>query len=135
MGYRYTGIPVTVYRYTGTNTARTGISQAKSTTSAPAIGSFLVFDQRPDLEALAVPTLAVFAERDLQVPPAQSAGAVRDALAASRAPSHAVLTFADLNHLFQPTQTGAIAEYAQIETTVSEEVLEAVTRWIAAQTD
>ncbi|HIG74447.1 MAG TPA: alpha/beta fold hydrolase [Bacteroidetes bacterium] len=103
--------------------------------ATPAIGSFLVFDPRPDLEALAVPTLAVFAERDLQVPPAQSAGAVRDALAASRAPSHAVLTFANLNHLFQPTQTGAIAEYAQIETTVNEEVLEAVTRWIAAQTD
>ena len=32
MGYRCTGIPVKVYRYTGTSTARTGISQAKAAT-------------------------------------------------------------------------------------------------------
>lgn len=35
-----------------------------------------------------------------------------------------------LNHLFQHCETGAVAEYAQIEETISPEVLEIITAWI-----
>jgi hypothetical protein len=36
----------------------------------------------------------------------------------------------NLNHLFQPCETGAISEYGQIEETISPEVLEIMTEWI-----
>ena len=98
--------------------------------STPGIGSFLAFDPQAEVEALAVPALAVYGERDLQVPPAQSAPAMEAALAASSSPEHAVVVFDGLNHLFQPTQSGRVEEYGEIETTVSEEVLSFVTRWI-----
>lgn len=100
--------------------------------STPGIGSFLAFDPREDLEALSIPALAIFGGLDLQVPPAQSARPLAEALAESDSPSYAVVTFDGLNHLFQPTETGRIEEYGRIETTVSEEVLSLVTRWVVA---
>ncbi|MEL6616884.1 MAG: hypothetical protein AAFQ43_14160, partial [Bacteroidota bacterium] len=100
--------------------------------STPGINSFLSFDPREDLEALTIPALAVFGGLDLQVPPEQSVGPLAAALSTSESPTYTIVTFDRLNHLFQPTQTGRIEEYGRIETTVSEEVLSLVTRWIAS---
>ncbi len=36
----------------------------------------------------------------------------------------------NLNHLFQQCETGAVAEYAQIEETISPDVLEIISKWI-----
>ena len=103
--------------------------------STPGVGSFIGWDPRQDLEDLSIPALAVFTEYDLQVPPAQSEPAMTRALAASGSPAHAVVTFEGLNHLFQPTTTGRPEEYGEIETTVSEEVLDFVADWIAGVTN
>lgn len=35
-----------------------------------------------------------------------------------------------LNHLFQHCETGAVAEYTQIEETISPEVLEIILTWL-----
>ncbi|OZC02691.1 alpha/beta hydrolase family protein [Rubricoccus marinus] len=99
--------------------------------STPGIGSFLAFDPAEDLRALRVPALAVFGGKDMQVPPSQSAGPMEQALAASQSPTHAVVTFAGVNHLFQPSETGRVEEYGRIETTIDDEVLGFVTRWIS----
>jgi len=92
------------------------------------LSTFLLFDPAPALRDLRVPVLAFFGEKDLQVPPAQSEGPMRELLAAD--PDATVQTFPGLNHLMQPTATGAITEYGTIETTIAPEVLDAVTAWL-----
>ncbi len=92
------------------------------------VESFLLYDPAPALRALRVPVLAFFGERDLQVPPAQSEGPMRELLAGN--PDATVRTFPGLNHLMQPSTTGAPGEYAAIETTIDPAVLDAVTTWL-----
>lgn len=93
------------------------------------LAPFLLHDPAPALRALDVPVFAFFGEKDLQVPPPQSEGPMRDLLAGG--PDATVRTFPGLNHLMQPTATGAIGEYGTIETTIAPEVLDAVTAWLS----
>jgi dienelactone hydrolase len=98
----------------------------------PALVPFLTYDPRPALAALRVPVFAFFGSKDLQVPPAQNEGPMRDALAGS--PDATVRTFDGLNHLMQPAGTGAPTEYATLETTIDPAVLGAVTAWVTRVT-
>jgi fermentation-respiration switch protein FrsA (DUF1100 family) len=75
-----------------------------------------------------VPVLAFFGDKDLQVPADQSAPVLTELLAGD--PDATVRTLPGLNHLMQPSTTGAPAEYATIETTVAPEVLDLVTGWL-----
>jgi hypothetical protein len=72
--------------------------------------------------------LAFFGGRDLQVPPEQSEPALRRLLSAN--PDVTIRTFPELNHLMQPARTGALDEYATIETTIDPEVLDLVRGWL-----
>lgn len=92
---------------------------------------FLAYDPVPALQALQVPVYAFFGSKDLQVPPSQSEGPMRAALAGN--PDATVQVFDGLNHLMQPAQTGSPAEYATIETTIDPVVLTAVTDWLKAR--
>lgn len=91
---------------------------------------FLVHDPRPVLRQVEVPVLALFGELDLQVPPEANLPAVEEALAGSGSSDVTVRELEGLNHLFQGAETGAVSEYAEIEETVSPEVLEIVAGWI-----
>jgi fermentation-respiration switch protein FrsA (DUF1100 family) len=91
---------------------------------------FLSYDPRPALEAVTVPVLAVFGEKDLQVPPAQSAPEIEAAFERAGHADATVLVLPGLNHLFQEAETGSPTEYQQIEQTMSPAVLEAVSSWI-----
>ena len=93
--------------------------------------SFLVsFDPRPYLEKVKCPVLALNGEKDLQVPPKLNLPAIEAALSKGGNKNHKTIELEDLNHLFQKCETGAPAEYGQIEETISPEVLEIMKNWI-----
>ncbi len=102
----------------------------KEAVTSPVFRSFLAFDPQPYLRRLTVPTLAFFGSLDLQVPPEQSEGPMREALDAAGNPDATVITFEGLNHLMQPAVTGGVDEYGAIETTVDPAVLETIARWL-----
>ena len=81
-------------------------------------------------EATSVPVLALFGEKDLQVPPDQSAEEVRAALTRGGNPDATIHIMPGLNHLFQEAATGSPAEYQSIEETFNEGALSAVSEWI-----
>lgn len=93
--------------------------------------TFLALDPAPALAALKIPVLALLGDRDTQVVAAENAPALRAALAGN--PAATVTVFPGLNHLFQPATTGAVSEYAAIETTIDPAVLTAITGWITTQ--
>lgn len=90
----------------------------------------LAYDPLPALRALEMPVLAVFGERDLQVPPLQNKAPLEAALRAANHPASQVVELPGLNHLFQAAPTGSPAEYAGIEETMNAAALELVGRWI-----
>ena len=101
--------------------------------TSPGLRSFLAYDPQADLEQIDIPVLALFGGKDLQVPAAQNVQAMRRALAGNEQAT--VRTFPDVNHLFQPAESGMPSEYGQIETTIAPKVLEVVGSWIREHTD
>lgn len=95
---------------------------------------FARYDPRPRLEQIDVPTLALFGAKDLGVPPAQNAQAMRSALAASPSDDAAIQVLDGLNHWLQPAESGLPNEIAQIETTIAPALLSEVTDWIRGHT-
>jgi uncharacterized protein len=88
----------------------------------------LTFDPVPYLRQLRIPTLAIFGEKDLQVPPSQSEPVMRRVLRENRQAS--IRVFPGLNHLFQHAGTGSMAEYGQISETFAEEALKAIAEFV-----
>jgi uncharacterized protein len=102
-------------------------AQVEATVS-PSFASFLAFDPRPHLEALTVPTLALFGGVDAQVLPEQNEAPMRAALAGH--PDATVLLLAGLNHLMQPSVDGDPGAYGSIPVTFDPAALDAITRWL-----
>lgn len=89
---------------------------------------FLNHDPLPHLQTVEQPVLAVVGSMDIQIPAASNLAGLREGLAGNR--DATILELEGLNHMFQPAQTGTIAEYAQIETTFDPETLDLISDWI-----
>ena len=89
--------------------------------------SYAKYDASAELRSLSNPVLALFGETDLQVSAKEEAPVMRAAL---RHPRSDVQVVAGLNHLFQPSETGLPSEYGEIDTTMSVDVMNRVSKWI-----
>jgi uncharacterized protein len=98
--------------------------------NTPWMRYFLKYDPGPTLSQVTCPVLAVNGGNDLQVDPDQNLPAISAALTAGGLEDFTVQELPGLNHLFQPSETGALAEYALIEETLSPMFLEIVTIWL-----
>jgi pimeloyl-ACP methyl ester carboxylesterase len=96
---------------------------------SPWMRGFIALDPRPYLGRVKVPVLALNGELDRQVLPGQNLPEMKKAL--RRDTDVTVREMPGLNHLFQTAKTGAAAEYAQIDETMSPAVLRLVSDWIA----
>lgn len=91
---------------------------------------FARYDPRPALRKVDVPILVVFGDRDLMVPPQQNAAPMRAALESSPSDHVSVRVLEGLNHLMQPAKADQAGNAAEIDTTLSPEILEQLTGWI-----
>ena len=96
----------------------------------PWFRDWVAYDARPTLQAVKCPVLALNGEKDLQVAARENLTAIREALAAGGNQKVKTVTLPGLNHLFQLCQTGAIAEYGQIEQTFKPAAMKLVPDWI-----
>jgi pimeloyl-ACP methyl ester carboxylesterase len=92
--------------------------------------TFIRHDPGPILEKVKCPVLALFGDKDLQVPPEPNAEAITQALARGGNTQNTVKVLPGLNHLFQEAHTGSPAEYSAIEQTFSPTALGVVSSWI-----
>ncbi len=88
-------------------------------------------DLTAPLAAFGGPVLALFGSKDLQVPPHQNAEPMRALIDQGGDPTSRVVVLDGLNHLMQPADTGAVAEYGQIETTFDPAALDAIAAFVA----
>jgi fermentation-respiration switch protein FrsA (DUF1100 family) len=78
--------------------------------------------------------LALNGEKDLQVPPKENLGAIKNALSKGGNKQATIIELPNLNHLFQECKTGSPTEYANIEQTISPTALVEIVNWLRAQT-
>ena len=97
---------------------------------APWYRYFLMLDPADYLEKTQVPVLVLNGTKDTQVTSTLNVPAIEAALQRGGNTQSTTIVYEGLNHLFQPAQTGAIAEYASIETTIDPKVLIDIATWI-----
>lgn len=108
-------------------------SQVKMVLS-PWFREILAYDPRPILEKVKCPVLAINGEKDLQVAAKPNLEAIRAAISEGGNLDVETVEFPDLNHLFQKCDTGAIAEYGQIEETINPVALKTISDWLREKT-
>ena len=91
---------------------------------------FIAYDPTEFLERLTVPTLALAGTNDRQVPALENLNALSAAAAVSGNPDVTVRPLIGLNHLFQPSETGAPTEYGTTDVTFDPAALEAIGAWL-----
>ena len=101
---------------------------------SPWMRYFVTYDPQPALEKVKCPVLAINGEKDLQVPPGQNLPAIEKALRAGGNKDFKTIELPGLNHLFQTCKTGSIAEYSQIDETISPVALDLISSWIQDHT-
>ena len=107
------------------------VAQAQmDSTMTPWMRYFLTYDPKTALEKVKCPVLAINGEKDLQVAPGQNLPEIEKALKAGENKDFKTIELSGLNHLFQKCKTGSVAEYGQIEETISPTVLELISSWI-----
>ncbi len=89
---------------------------------------FVTCDPAEAVRRVGCPILALNGDSDTQVRAADHLGRLEELLANN--PRLTIKRYPNLNHLFQHCKTGAVSEYAQIEETISEEVLTDIAAWI-----
>ncbi|MTB49639.1 S9 family peptidase [Lewinella sp. W8] len=97
---------------------------------SPWMRYFLAFDPTEYLEQLTVPVLAMNGLKDTQVPGLENLNGISAALARAGNEDLTVAPFLNLNHLFQPADTGSPTEYGTIEVTFAEEALQTMADWL-----
>lgn len=97
---------------------------------SPIFRSLLTFDPAAALGKVKCPVLALFGERDSQVPPSLNLPPMAAALESSGNREYSLVKLPSLNHLFQTSKTGLVTEYASIEETIAPAVLTLISAWI-----
>lgn len=97
--------------------------------------SFLGYDPADDWARVQLPVQAVFAEKDAQVLAEQNATGLQAALEAAGNEDFEITTIADANHLFQRAETGAFAEYGQLEPEFIDGFLETIVEWVTVHAE
>jgi hypothetical protein len=94
----------------------------------------LKLDPGAYLAKVQCPVLTLFADKDCQVPSGPNLKAAQDAFAASGNKDATAVELHGLNHCFMRCRTGAPSEYAEIEETLSPDVLKLVGDWVETRT-
>lgn len=114
-------------------TAEANVNTQVAQLSSPWFRYFLTTDPQASLRKVKVPVLALNGTLDTQVLVDKNLPQVEKALREGGNADVTAKALPGLNHLFQHAKTGLLAEYGQIDETMSPEVLELVPDWINAR--
>ena len=102
--------------------------QQQAVQTVPWIKWFIDYDPSDDIRQTRCPVFALNGEHDCQVISSLNLTAIQKLL--PKLKQNLVKKYPGLNHLFQHSTMGLVAEYGQIEETVSPEVLSDIAQWI-----
>jgi len=112
---------------------RTFNAQYVAPLSNPWMRRFIAFEPKDFLQNLTIPVLAINGLKDTQVDGLTNLNAIAEIMATNGNEDVTITPLLDLNHLFQPADTGAPTEYGNIDITFDPAALEAIGSWLAAR--
>ena len=115
----------------GTN-LKTDIRQVRQAIKAqgnPWLDFFIDYDPSVDIAEADCPTLVLNGAKDMQVYAEFNIAAIRRNM--PKDTPYTIKVYPGLNHLMQHCTTGLPAEYADIEETIAEKVLDDISEWLA----
>jgi dipeptidyl aminopeptidase/acylaminoacyl peptidase len=92
------------------------------------------YDPQNDLRKVKCPVLAVWGDKDLQVPPSEHGPALEAIFKESKNADYTLKVFPGVNHAMQHCKTGSPAEFVGLPETVAPEVLDLIRDWIDKHT-
>lgn len=95
---------------------------------APAYRYFLRIEPEKYIPKINIPVFAAFGSLDVQVPADSNMKLLFDLLPKNK--KNVLKEYDGLNHLFQKATSGRVEEYAQLEETISTQVLQDIAIWI-----
>ncbi len=101
--------------------------------TSPWMINMIRLDPAVYLEKVSCPMLAMYGNKDLQVPSKENSEIIENISRKSENSRIEVKVIENLNHLFQECETGAVSEYAAIEQTISPIALDEMLYWILKQ--
>ncbi len=93
--------------------------------------SFIEFEPSEAVAELTIPMLAVFGEKDMQVPASTNRDAAEQ-LRDNAGLNLQIVTIPQANHLFQKANTGLPGEYGMLEREFADGFVEAILEWLSA---
>jgi pimeloyl-ACP methyl ester carboxylesterase len=106
------------------------LSQEFEVLFQPWIRRFLAYDPAPTMLQVRCPVLGLWGSKDVQVLAEENVAALNEVLARRSQHDCRFVILPGLNHLFQPASVGSVEEYAEIETTISPNVLDLILEFI-----
>jgi pimeloyl-ACP methyl ester carboxylesterase len=91
---------------------------------------FISYDPSEHFCFVRCPVLAIYGEKDLQVPPKENSFALKEALRKAENTDVTIMEIPGLNHMFQKARIGIPSEYAEISETINSDVLDIISEWI-----
>lgn len=96
---------------------------------SPQMRSLLFHDPTENLSELSMPVLALFGEKDTQVPDELNEPPLREALSEA-GNEFEVVVMENANHLFQEAETGSVSEYTTLEKEFINGLLPILSDWV-----
>ena len=105
-------------------------SQTITALNNPWTKFFFSYSPDDDLEQIEIPVLALYGEKDMQVPARIDSVALADAAKVSGNENIKIIIFPSANHLFQKANTGLPDEYSKLPKKFIPGFLETIEKWI-----
>jgi uncharacterized protein len=106
------------------------VTQFVSQLSNPWFRYFLSYDPNPYIRKISAKVLAVNGGSDIQVLSKQNLAGIESALKESSSKYYEIKEFPGLNHLFQECKACTVAEYDELEQTISPALLDYISSWM-----
>jgi len=108
------------------------INQFRNQVDRPWFRYFLSYDPAANLKKIKANVLALNGSNDIQVVSKENLAAIEQALKQGTSAGYEIKELPGLNHLFQECKSCTVAEYNQLEQTISPAVLQIITEWMKA---
>lgn len=103
--------------------------QMLKSVSNPYIKEYFRYDPVVAMRKIKCPTLAIFGEKDMQVPVSMNKAALSAAFE-GRKQLLEIVIIKDANHLFQKAETGSVSEYYKLEKKFEDTFLQTIETWL-----
>ena len=108
------------------------INQFRNQVDRPWFRYFLSYDPAVNLKKIKAKVLALNGSNDIQVVSKGNLAAIEQALKQGQSAGYEIKELPGLNHLFQECKSCTVAEYGQLDQTISPVVLQIITEWMKA---